>query len=161
MCVPKSEEKWRCSKVMLGDVFQSDPFTTVLILAHPGTVFYNFCYCCRQLALNHNSVVPHAYLPNPCQTKVTLYNAGKINIPFWRNGVLEVSHMQESPNDKIMFSTALFFPKFYWYQLHTGDTFRLSTCRPNVRLGLKATVARSFLCLDCRTNSCSDGCKGN
>ena len=32
-------------------------------------------------------------LPNPCKTKVTLSNEGKLDIPFWCNRVLEIAHI--------------------------------------------------------------------
>ena len=45
------------------------------------------------LALNDDCVIPQVCLPNPCKTKVTLSNEGKLDIPFWCNRVLEIAHI--------------------------------------------------------------------
>ena len=45
------------------------------------------------LALNGDCMILQVCLPNPCKTKVTLSNEGKLDIPFWCNRVLETAHI--------------------------------------------------------------------
>ena len=45
------------------------------------------------LALNGDCMIPQVCLPNPCKTKVTLSNEGKLDIPFWCNRVLEIAQL--------------------------------------------------------------------
>ena len=58
----------------------------------PGT-FFLLLPLLLPLALNGDCMILQVCLLNPCKTKVTLSNEGKLDIPFWCNRVLEIAQL--------------------------------------------------------------------
>ena len=56
-------------------------------------VFFLLLPLLLPLALNGDCMILQVCLPNPCKTKVTLSNEGKLDIPFWCNRVLEIAQI--------------------------------------------------------------------
>ena len=67
---------------------------------NPGISWHVFFLILLQLllplTLNGDCMILQVCLPNPCKTKVTLSNEGKLDIPFWCNRVLEIAHVEHA-----------------------------------------------------------------